>query len=285
MDDDSNNPFHAMRTWLKQALATKTDSSLKDVIEEAIEEHAEKGEEKLKPEERVMLHNVLDFKDITVSDIMVPRTDIIAVPCEITLDQLKVHLVEQRHTRTPVYDETMDHMQGFLHVKDLIEMIAGDKPYNLKLIIRPLLYVPPSMRLMDLLAKMRSAGNHMAIVIDEHGGTDGLVTMENVMEELVGEMPDEHDEDEQPDNKLTRVGDASYEMSARMRIDRLEEKLGLNLATEEERTQFDTVGGLIFYKLGRVPTKAEHISIDGARFEILDADARRIQKVRLQLGS
>ncbi len=271
-----------LRTWLRRALGTKQDGSLKEALEEVIEEHEGQGEETLPPEEKVILHNVLSFGDIKVSDIMVPRTDIAAVSCDITLDALKAHIIDQRHTRIPVYQGTMDKMQGFLHVKDLLPMLSGDVPYDIRAVMRTLLFVPASMRIMDLLVRMRHAGSHMAIVVDEYGGSDGLVTMEDVFEEIVGDIQDEHDEDEVLAEEIYRVNERTYDVNARIRVDKLEQELGLNLITEEKKDDFDTLGGLIFFQLGRVPTKGEMIPhVSGIRFEITEADMRRIRRVRI----
>lgn len=270
---------------LKGLFFPKHEASLKDAIEEAIEEHAESGEEPLAPHERVMLHNVLTLPETTVSDIMIPRTDIVAIPHDISFDDLKAHILEQRHTRTPVYEDTLDHLLGFLHVKDLIPMLCGDKPYHLRAYVRTMLYVPPSMKVLDLLTKMRAAGSHMAIVVDEHGGTDGLVTMEDVVEEIVGDIHDEHDEDEMNDNHIAKVNDKALDVNARIRIEQLARYLGHELITEENATEFDTLAGLISSKLGRVPARGEVVPhTGGLRFEILEADPRRIRKVRVHLA-
>ncbi len=280
--DDPRRP--TLPGWLRSMFFPRPEGSLKDVIEEAIEEHAENSSEELAPQERVMLHNVLSFGERTVSDIMIPRTDIVAVPQDISLDALKAHIIDERHTRTPVYEDTLDHILGFLHVKDLIPILASDKPYHLRNYLRTMLYVPPSMKVIDLLAKMRAAGSHMAIVVDEHGGTDGLVTMEDVVEEIVGDIHDEHDEDEINNVYLTRIGDKVIEANARVRIDQLERFLERPLVSEEDADEFDTLAGLISSKLGRVPAKGEMVEhTDGMRFEVVDADLRRIRKVRLHL--
>lgn len=270
-------------SWLRRILAPKNEGSLKDALEEVIDEHEENGDHPLAPQERAMLHNVLSFGERTVSDIMIPRTDIIAVPQGIPLDDLKSHIIEQRHTRTPVYEESLDHLLGFLHVKDLLPVIAEDKPYDIHSNLRKLLFVPPSMKVLDLLAKMRAAGSHMAIVVDEHGGTDGLVTMEDVVEEIVGEIKDEHDEDDVGDECITRLGDKIVEVSARIHIEQLEKKLGLQLAAEEDQ-EFNTLAGLIASQIARVPVKGEIVPHNsGVKFEIIDADPRRIRKVRIHL--
>ncbi len=272
----------SLRMWLRRALGSRSDGSLKEALEEVIEEHEGQGEERLPPEEKVILHNVLSFADIKVSDIMIPRTDISAVPYDITLDALKSHIIEQRHTRIPVYQGTLDKMQGFLHVKDLLPMLSGDVAFDIRAVMRSLLFVPPSMRIMDLLVRMRHAGSHMAIVVDEYGGSDGLVTMEDVFEEIVGDIQDEHDEDEQLADEIFRINDKTFDVNARIRVEKLEQDLGLNLIAEEKKDDFDTLGGLIFFQLGRVPVKGEMIPhVSGIRFEITEADMRRIRRVRI----
>jgi len=273
---------HAARYWLKRIFGQKPDGSLKEALEEIIEEHGEQAQAPLAPEEKVMLHNVLGFGDIKVSDIMTPRTDIAAVAYDVMLPNLKTHIIEQRHTRIPVYQDTLDKMLGFIHVKDLLPMLGGEKAFDLDAVLRPLLFVPPSMRLIDLLIKMRHANSHMAIVVDEYGGTDGLVTMEDVFEEIVGDIKDEHDEDEGQDKKILRISEHVFEASARVRIEVLEKKLGLKLVAKEKEGEFDTLGGLIFFQLGRVPSKGEMVVHgSGIRFEITEADQRRIRKVRI----
>ncbi|NBX02783.1 MAG: HlyC/CorC family transporter [Alphaproteobacteria bacterium] len=273
----------SVREWLRHALTQRHDGSLKEALEEVIEEHEEQNELQMTQEERLMLHNVLHFGETLVSDIMIPRTDIAAVAHDITFDALKAHISEQRHTRIPVYQDTLDHVLGFLHVKDLLPMLAGDKKFDLSAVIRNVLFVPPSMPIIDLLVRMRHAGSHISIVVDEYGGTDGLVTMEDLFEEIVGEIQDEHDEDEESDDKITRLGGGAFEVSARIHIETLEKELGLGLVTEEKADDFDTLGGLIFFQLGRVPAKGEKVeSAGGISFEILDADPRRIHKVRIR---
>lgn len=271
-----------LRNWLRHALSVKHDGTLKETLEEIIDEHDAKATDHLEPEERVMLHNVLSFGETKVSDIMIPRTDISAVPSDITLAELKAHILEQQHTRIPVYDDTLDKLLGFIHVKDLLPMIGGETAFDLSAVMREVLFVPPSMRIIDLLIKMRHAGSHLAIVVDEYGGTDGLVTMEDLFEEIVGDIQDEHDEDEEQEDKITKTSEGVFEVNARIRIEKLEKELGLNLVTEEDETEFDTLGGLIFFQLGRVPVKGEIIEhVSGIKFEIIEADPRRIKKVRI----
>jgi magnesium and cobalt transporter len=273
--------WESFRSWLKRLLVFREDASLKEALEEIIEEHEEQAEEPLPLEEKRMLHNVLSFGDIKVSDIMTPRTDITAVANDIMLPALKAHILRYRHTRIPVYQETFDQMLGFIHVKDLLPMFSGDIGFEIGALLHDLLFVPPSMGVLDLLVKMRKSGIHMAVVVDEHGGTDGLVTLEDLFEEIVGDISDEHDGRDE-EQVIVRAGERVFDVHARIRIETLEQELGLNLVTEEKGDEFDTLGGLIFFQLGRVPTKGESVPhVSGIRFEILEADARRIHKIRI----
>lgn len=274
---------------LKRLWKPAHDGTLKEALEEALDEVLEEHENEatqIAPDETQMLRNVLHFGDRTVREIMIPRADIVAIAEGITFSKLKAHIVEQRHTRTPVYRGNIDQMIGFLHVKDMIQLepdVHADEPFEFKPVLRSLLFVPHSMKLVDLLARMRSSKGHMAIVVDEHGGTDGLVTLEDVVEEIIGEIQDEHDEEELH-AQVTRVGDHAIDCLARTRLDRLEATLDLRLMTPDDEGNFDTLGGLIFAELGRVPHQGERVPHPtGVVFEILEADARKIEKVRIHL--
>lgn len=271
--------------WLKENLRSRTpESTLKEAIEEIIEEHEEEATDAFAPEEKEMLRNMLSLSDLTVHDIMVPRAQITAVEDTITLDALREHIMEHGHTRIPVYEANLDTIKGFVHVKDLVNMLAGAVPYNLEEVQRQILFVPPSMRILDLLMKMRLSGVHMAIVVDEYGGTDGLVTLEDLFEEIVGDIQDEHDELE-PEVMILHVSDRVLDMDARVSVETLDKDFGVNLRDEDAEADFDTVGGFIFYQLGRVPARGEVVIHEstGTKLEVLDADPRRIHKVRVTL--
>jgi CBS domain containing-hemolysin-like protein len=258
------------------------EGTLKEALEEVIQEHEEEGYV-LSAEEKEMLRNMLAMGELTVSDVMLPRTDIVAVDSEITLTELKTKISGHGHTRMPVYGEDLDDLRGFIHLKDLVPALAGDEAFDMDKVLRPILFIAPTMKVVDLLVQMRLSGEHMAIVVDEYGGTDGLVTMEDLFEEIVGEIQDEHDVPE-PDEELKKLSARAYEADARIRIDVLEEELGVGLREEEDEEDFDTLGGLIFSKLGRVPVRGEIVKLDSiARFDILEADPRRIYKVRIGL--
>ncbi|MEZ5690347.1 MAG: hemolysin family protein [Rickettsiales bacterium] len=287
-DSPRTLPFfqsYSFKNMLKSLFGIKNDTSLKETLEEIIDEHESQTDDRMEPEERIILHNVLSFGETKVSDIMVPRTDISAVSVDISFDDLKKHIIEQKNTRIPVYEDTMDNMLGFLHVKDFLMIVGGKEEFDLRKVIRNLLFVPPSMKIIDLLVKMRQEGSHMVIVVDEYGGTDGLVTMEDLFEEIVGDIQDEHDEDEEQEDRLIKIADNIFEVNSRIRIEKLEKELGIDLTVKEHEDEFDTLGGLIFFNLGRVPVKGETINHEsGIDFDIMDADPRRIKKVRIKIS-
>ncbi len=267
--------------WFRSVVG-REEASLKDVIEEALEENTHFSEQ-LTEEERTLLKNVVSFGELTVIDIMVPRTDILAVERDYSLHELLNHVRDIGHTRIPVYHESLDKIEGFIHVKDLFNYIAEPESFSIKIVMREILFVPPSMRIVDLLLKMRMSGCHMAIVVDEYGGTDGLVTMEDLFEEIVGEIQDEHDENEQ--RPLFRwVNDHVLEVDARAAIDDVETVLGAKICdATEDAEDFDTLGGYVFSALGRVPAKGEVVTrLDlNLKIEVTAADPRRIHKLRI----
>ena len=267
-----------LRGWL---LGKNQDATLKEALEEVLEEHQEDHSE-MPAEEQSMLKNVLTFSDMAVRDIMTQRADIKAVEYQVTLDELKEHITLNRHTRVPVYNDSLDNIKGFIHIKDLVPLLYGDSPFNMALILRDVLFVPPSMKLIDLLVKMREAGVHMAIVIDEYGGTDGLVTLEDLFEEIVGDIQDEHDEEEDFEETLEWNAQGACEIDARVPLDKLEDDLKLGLMDQGKTADFETLAGLISSLVGRVPSRGETVAHPGGtRFEILSADPRRIHRIRI----
>lgn len=278
VNPDRDGIMKRLRAWIRG----RHHDNIKDAIEEVLEEHEDEGGDQLPIEEQSMLKNVLTFSDRAVKDIMTLRTDIKAVEYNTTLEELKRHITQHRHTRVPVYNETLDNVKGFIHIKDLVPLLSGDNPFNMALILRDILFVAPSMKLGGLLVKMRSAGVHVAIVVDEYGGTDGLVTLEDLFEEIVGEIQDEHDEGEEQEIKLIWGPQGSCDADARVTVEKLESDLGLKLLPADKEADYDTLGGLIFDEIGRVPVRGEVIAHkSGARFEIISADLRRIHRVRI----
>jgi CBS domain containing-hemolysin-like protein len=257
------------------------EPTLRDQIEEAIEEAEESrpvaGD--LSTSERQMLKNLMHFGDQTAGDICVTRGDIIAVPSTISFDDLVRAFVDAGHSRLPVYGESLDEVVGMIHIKDVF-MASVDPALDrsMKTLMRAPLFVPESMGIIELLAQMRAERVHLAIVVDEFGGTDGLVTIEDVVEEIVGDIEDEHDEAEA--GMLTLLDDGLWEADARLELDELCGAVDRRLAAEDD--EVDTVGGLTFLLAGRILQPGESVlHPSGWRLESVDADARRIKRVRL----
>ena len=276
LNQNDNQKIKNVFNRLKDVLGLK-QTSLKESLEEVIEEHDEFGEEFIDVEGKNILKNVLGFSEMDVEDVMIPRADIVAIDYEAGFEELKFILVEKAHTRIPVYKQNLDDISGFIHLKDIVGILCNDQQFNMQSIIRQVLFVPPSMKIINLLIKMQLSHVHMAIVVDEYGGTAGLITMEDLMEEIVGEIEDEHDVTD--DIYFKEINKDTYEASARMDVEELEAKLGVKFI-ESEEDDFDTLGGLIFDMLGRVPAVGEvAIHKNGIEFEIAEADARRKKRV------
>ena len=311
-DADERKPSRAtFRNWLMTlfGMGGAGDNSLRDSLEEVIEEHDD-TRRSLTEEERHMLINILSFGELRVEDVMVPRADVVAVEEGATLEEL-FHLYSQSsHSRMPIYRETLDDPIGMVHIKDVMAYLAvpcaaqGENgetaangnggngtdeartrnSFSLRDIRRNVLFVPPSMPALDLLLKMQATHIHMALVIDEYGGTDGLVSIEDLVEEIVGDIEDEHDIETGP--TLTKRPDGTIDADARCEVEELEEMLGLRLTDEDEENDVDTLGGLVFSLVGRVPLRGELIAHPaGIEFEVKDADPRRIKKLRIHFAS
>ncbi|MDZ4380875.1 MAG: hemolysin family protein [Parvibaculum sp.] len=281
--------------WLRAlfGLNGTGDSSLRESLEEVIEEH-EDMHRGLTAEERHMLVNILNFGELRVDDVMVPRADVVGVEENASLDDVLRLYRESSHSRMPIYRETLDDPIGMVHLKDVLAWLApleheggnagARAPFSLRSIRRNVLFVPPSMPALDLLVKMQATRIHLALVIDEYGGTDGLVSIEDLVEEIVGEIEDEHDIDSGP--ALVRREDGSIDADARCPIEDLEEMIGLRLVEEENEDDVDTLAGLVFSILGRVPLRGELVRHPaGLEFEVKDADPRRIKRMRIHLLS
>lgn len=275
------HPFRQLGRWLRVAMGHKPEATLKEALEEVLEEH-EESEMAVSVEERNLLRNMIAFAELRVGDVAIPRTDIAAVNETISPDDLKTHIIEHRHTRIPVFSGTIDNIVGFVHVKDVFFSVLQNQEVDMNTIMRQILFVPPSMKITDLLVKMRLSTCHMAIVVDEYGCTDGLITMEDLFEEVFGEIQDEHDEDEEQPS-ISWVSERALEADARVKVCDLEQELQLDLfADDEDQEDFDTLGGMIFSHLGRVPAKGEVVHFGrGIKLEILAADPRQIKKVRV----
>ena len=297
-------PKTTLLQWFKSMLPFRKNVSLRQGLEVVLEQ----GDADLtfSPEERAMLSNILALREVRADDIMVPRADIDAVDFSITLGQMIFLFEEGRHSRMPVYRETLDDPIGMVHVKDVMAFIMAQaeenpqddgKPLrndvidydlsNVDLtqtlneveILRPILFVPPSMSASDIFAKMRTTRTQMALVIDEYGGTDGLVSMEDVVEAIVGDIEDEHDDEEEA--QITQENETTWSADARAPLEDVSEALGISVDVKSD-DDVDTLGGLLFSELGRIPVRGEVVRALGSfDFEIVEADSRRIKNVRI----
>jgi CBS domain containing-hemolysin-like protein len=242
---------------------------------------SDEEEAPITPQERVLIGNVLKVHDRNASDVMVPRVDVIAFDIERPFDELVKLMVEHGHSRVPVYRETLDDVLGFVHVKDVLAPVADRRSVKLAPMLRKVLVVAPSLRVFDLLVQMRQTRTHIAMVVDEFGGIDGLVTIEDLIEEIVGDIEDEHDEPETV--TLIERPDGSVIADARIPIETFEEQRGTILRPNGDHEEVDTLGGLVFTLAGRVPRRGEIIAHPrGIEFEVLDADPRRIKRLRVR---
>jgi CBS domain containing-hemolysin-like protein len=282
-------------------------ASIRDDIQEALEESTATSD--FSPQERAMLQNVLGLRELRVDDVMVPRADIIAVNVDTSLADVLSLFRTAGHSRLPVHGDTLDDPRGMVHIRDFLDHLAAlaesgrprrgksaaapeppprgfgsldlSRPLAGAKIIRPVLFVPPSMPALDLLLKMQATHTHMALVIDEYGGTDGLVSIEDIVETIVGDIEDEHDEDAMP---IRRDEAGAYIADARVDLEDFKAGTGLPLGIEDEAAQdVDTLGGLVIFLLGRVPQRGEIIAHPaGYEFEVLEADPRRIKRLRIR---
>lgn len=261
-------------------IGPQPDSSVRSTLEELIEEHDD-PEQDINPSEKAMLTNILSIRNLCIRDVMVPRADIEAIDANLSLEQLVARFSETSHSRLPVYEGNLDNVMGMFHIKDLINFWGEAEKANWQNFRREILFVPPSMTVQDLLLKMRATHIHMASVVDEFGGIDGLVTIEDLVEEIVGDIEDEHDEQEGP--LIFVSGNGTIEADARASILELEALLELDLLPEDEDEEVDTVGGLVFQVAGHIPARGEIIQhSSGLDFEIIDADPRKVKRVRVR---
>ena len=282
MSDDARQPF--LRR-LHRLLGKPERESVRHQVEALVEGHEEPSEEGGEPgldvQERALLANVLKLRGKTASDVMVPRADIVAIEESLTLEQAIRLIQREGHSRLPVYREQLDEIVGMVHINDVFASVGRNGPFSLSAVLRKPLFVVPSVPVLDLLLQMRQARMHLALVIDEYGGVDGLVTIEDVVETIVGDISDEHDEDNTP--RIIERPDGTIDLDARTPVEYFESKVGQLLTDEERGQDIDTVGGLVFTLAGRVPAKGELVShSSGLEFRVLEADARRIRRLRVK---
>ena len=264
-------PFFNKAVSDREELTDLIETSIKETV--AFDNH-----------ESALLQNMLGLRDITAEDVMVPRADINAIDLSDSSQENFQKIVSTQHSRVPAFQESMDKVAGFLHMKDLMERLAtgefqADKSFDLTPLLRPVLFVSPSIRLLDLLHEMRLKRQHLALVVDEYGGVDGLITIEDLVEEIVGEIEDEHDFSTLPQFDIFDDGTAIAE--ARLEIGALEILTG-PLLDKDEEDEIDTIGGLVLSLAGHVPSRGEVITHpSGIEFEVLDGDPRQIKKLRI----
>jgi magnesium and cobalt transporter len=285
----SGNNGHGRATLLdrlRQMLGRQPEHSLRESIAELVQEAAEEqviaGEQpELDRQERVLIANVLHLRETTADDVMVPRADIIAMRSDVTFEQALQQIRAEGHSRLPVYSEQLDDIVGMVHIKDVYAFVGKPEEFSLEAILRRPLMVAPQMPVLDLLLQMRQQRTHLALVIDEYGGVDGLVTIEDLIETIVGDIADEHDEVQAA--MVVERADGSLDVNARLPVEDFESRMGPILSEDERDADIDTVGGLVFTLAGRVPTKGEVISHpSGLEFRVLDSDPRRIRRVRVR---
>jgi CBS domain containing-hemolysin-like protein len=264
-----------------------TATAIRNSLEEVIEE-SDRESPALSAQERTLFANLLKVGERQVNDVMVPRADIIAVEEATPIFELVALFREAQHSRLPVYRETLDDPQGFVHIKDVLALMEpGEggtihwRAASISEIKRPILFVPPSMPVLDLLVKMQAAHIQLALVIDEYGGTDGLVSIEDLIEEIVGDIADEHDEDSAP---IRRDETGAFVADARVDLEDFKTETGIDLGVDDEATEdVDTLGGLVISILGRVPQRGEIVAHpSGSEIEVLEADPRRVKRLRIR---
>ena len=287
---EEGGPFSLLKRLAHALRGENGANAIRESLEQVIEE-SERSDVALTQQERVMLANLLKFGELRVDDVMVPRADIVAVEETTPLCDLVRAFREAQHSRLPLYRETLDDPVGLIHIKDVLALVEigpdgllrwPDVPITK--IKRDLLFVPPSMPARELLLKMQSTHMHLALVIDEYGGTDGLVSIEDLVEEIVGDIDDEHDVDEAP--RLRPLANGAYDADGRLDLEDFKEETGIALAPTDPDEEVDTLGGLAVSLLGRVPQRGEIVPYPGGyEFEVLEADPRRVKRLRIRPAS
>jgi magnesium and cobalt transporter len=263
------------------------EHSVREHIAELVQEAADAQQtpgtmEELDRHERALIGNILRLRGTMADDVMVPRPDIVAIQADLSLDAALQVIRAEGHSRLPVYGEELDDILGMVHIKDVFAHVGGPETFSLRAILRRPLMIAPQISVLDLLLQMRQARMHLALVVDEYGGIDGLVTIEDLVETIVGDIADEHDEVEGP--MVTERPDGTLDINARLSVEDFEARLGHVLTDAEREADIDTVGGLVFTLAGRVPARGEVISHpSGIEFRVLDSDPRHIRRLRVRM--
>jgi magnesium and cobalt exporter, CNNM family len=263
----------------KRPTAATTPDETAEEATEATKAYLSAGEQEglIEGEERRLLQSIVDFGDSLVREVMTPRPDIVAIPEPATVGELRALFREQEYSRFPVFRESLDNIAGFVFVKDLVVLSTADDSRPITTLLRPAVIVPESKRVPELLKQFQRQQTQIAIVVDEYGGTAGLVTIEDLLEEIVGEIRDEYDVESEP---VVDEGGGRFVFNGKVDIDEVAQRLGVQI----EREGFETVGGFLMTHLGRVPAVGERVDIDGLTVEVLEVDRRRVHKVRIRRG-
>lgn len=259
---------------------SQDQNNLRESIQDVIEESSRNGDasSNLTSKEKTILENILSINKLKALDVMVPRAEIVCASHNSSYQELIKIIEKESHSRIPIYRKDLDDVLGMVHIKDLIKLNfkETDKEFDLKSILKNVLFIPPSMPVLNILLKMQSTKLHMALVIDEHGGTDGLVTIEDLVEEIVGEIQDEHDHEDLVE--FRQVNENTFIANAKMELEDFEKKINFNF----NALNVDTLGGYVFSIINRVPQKGEIIKTNTIySFEILDADPRKIKVLKI----
>ena len=270
------NALTLSRKWPFIGKQTSVREELTGLIETSIRQ----TDTEFDNQEGLLLRNMLGLCDITAEDVMVPRADIVAVDISEGFEAAFRQISAAAHSRVPAYEGNRDNVRGMLHIKDLVAHSLSPEQPVLRDLLRPVLFVSPAIRLLDLLQEMRLKRQHLALVIDEFGGVDGLITIEDLVEEIVGEIEDEHDDTEAP--RFEIINEDIAVADARLEMEELEAHIGITLECDE-RDEIDTLGGFIFALAGHVPVRGEVLHHrSGLEFEVLDSDPRKLRLVRIR---
>jgi CBS domain containing-hemolysin-like protein len=268
-----------VRYGLKKLLPGSSSPLAREEITELLEESIRETVH-FDTHESTLLRNMLGLRDINALDVMVPRADIFYVDQSDSMEQIIEKMTAASHSRVPVVNENLDRVEGILHIKDLLRMMQTNEKVNISTLLRQPIFISPTMRLLDLLQEMRLRRLHLALVVDEYGGTDGLITIEDLVEEIIGEINDEHDEDTTPLFDIANDGTAMAD--ARLEIEMLEAVTG-SLLDADNQDEIDTVGGLVISLAGRVPGRGEIVRHpSGLEFEIIESDPRHVSMVKIR---
>ena len=268
-----------VRYGLKKLLPGSSSPLAREEITELLEESIRETVH-FDTHESTLLRNMLGLRDINALDVMVPRADIFYVDQSDSMEKIIEKMTAASHSRVPVVNENLDQVEGILHIKDLLRMMQTNEKVNISTLLRQPIFISPTMRLLDLLQEMRLRRLHLALVVDEYGGTDGLITIEDLVEEIIGEINDEHDEDTTPLFDITNDGTAMAD--ARLEIEMLEAVTG-SLLDADNQDEIDTVGGLVISLAGRVPGRGEIVRHpSGLEFEIIESDPRHVSMVKIR---